>query len=303
MIALNAIFLLIVLREVGLINISFKWAFLNPQGFIALQERRVLIIAVSVMLVVAIPLLTAIFWFAYKYRATATDTDANIQAEYNPEWNFNPWVQFFCWAIPIAVIAIIGVFNWTSTHALDPSRPIVSDQPPITIKVVALQWKWLFIYPGQNIATVNFLEIPENTPVNFDLTADAPMNSFWIPQLGSQIYEMPGMETHLHLIANKTGDFNGSDAEISGAGFASMKFITRSASQSDFDAWVSSVKNSANSLGADQYKTLTEPSTLGSPIIYASVQNNLFEAIMAKYMLPTPNQMSGEMSNSMGEMK
>ncbi len=152
-------------------------------------------------------------------------------------------MSFGLWAVPIILIASLSVLNWKSTHELDPYQPIASNAPPLTVEVVALDWKFLFIYPQQNIATVNFIEFPVNTPLNFQLTADAPMSSFWIPQLGSQIYAMPAMSTQLHLIANSTGDFRGMDTEINGAGFSGMKFAARSVSQTDFNAWVASVKS------------------------------------------------------------
>jgi cytochrome o ubiquinol oxidase subunit 2 len=149
---------------------------------------------------------------------------------------------------------------------------------------VALQWKWLFIYPEQNIATVNFVEFPNSTPVNFQLTADAPMNSFWIPELGGQMYAMPGMSTQLHLMADRPGEFNGSAAEISGKGFSGMKFIAKATSQKDFDTWVKSVKQSSNMIDLSKYNKLAEPSENNPVITYASVEKDLYNSIIMKFM-------------------
>jgi len=214
----------------------------DPQGPVALEERNLIVIAVVLMLLVAIPMLVALYTFAWKYRA------GNKKAKHDPERVGGTWRQLIWWAIPAALIAVIAVINWKSTHALDPTNAIASSNAPLTIQVVALEWKWLFIYPTQGIATVNFIQFPENTPVHFELTADAPMSSFWIPQLGSQIYAMAAMETQLNLMADTTGEFTGKDTEINGAGYAGMTFIAKSSSQADFNAWVASVQNSSNTL-------------------------------------------------------
>lgn len=253
----------------------------DPQGPIAGQERNVIVLVVLLMLIIAVPMLILLYSFAWKYRA------GNKNSKYDPEHVGNVWKQLLWWAIPAALIAVIAVINWKSTHALDPSNPIISNVPPLNVEVVALQWKWLFIYPAQGIATVNFLEFPEQTPVDFALTADAPMSSFWIPQLGSQIYAMAAMQTQLNLEASSTGEYVGKDTEINGAGYAGMTFTAKSVSQSDFDAWVASVKDSSNTLTMDEYNnTLMQPSTYVSPIFYSSVDPNLYDTILMKYMIP-----------------
>jgi cytochrome o ubiquinol oxidase subunit 2 len=152
--------------------------------------------------------------------------------------------------------------------------------------VVALQWRWLFIYPAQGIATINYLELPSNTPVNFQLTADAPMNSFWIPQLGGQMYAMPGMSTQLHLEASNPGQFNGSAAEINGAGFAGMKFQVVAAASSDFDNWVAAVKNGPNHLDQAEYQRLARPSEDSAVAYYSAVPFDLYNSVIIKYMAP-----------------
>ncbi len=255
----------------------------DPQGPIALQERDLIIIAVSLMLLIAIPMLILLYTFAWKYRA------GNKKAAYDPQHVGNALKQLTWWAIPAAIIAVIAVINWQSTHALDPYKPIVSGRPPLTIEVVALEWKWLFIYPAQGIATVNFIQFPEQTPIHFVLTADAPMSSFWIPQLGSQIYAMAAMETQLDLMASATGTYVGKDTEINGAGYSGMTFLARSTSQNDFNAWVASVKDSSNTLTVDEYKnTLLPPSENDPPAFYSSVDPYLFTAILTKYNAPSP---------------
>lgn len=261
----------------------------NPKGVIAQKEMRLMAVATLLMLTVAIPVFALLFVFARKYRA------GNTLAKYSPNLQSSPAVALALWAIPAFIIFLIAVINWKSTHELDPYKPIASGKKPITIQVVALQWKWLFIYPEQNIATVNFIQFPEATPVNFQLTADAPMNSFWIPQLGGQMYAMPGMETQLHLIAEKSGEFAGSDAEISGAGFAGMKFTAKSSSQADFNAWVAGVKKGQNILSFEAYNQLAQPSKNSPKTFYATVETNLYNKVMMKFMAPVSN---GQTTNS-----
>lgn len=268
---------------------------LDPKGTVAAQERNLIITALLLMLVVAIPVYILLFTFARKYRAD------NTKAKYAPDMDHNPLVGIILWAIPVVVISIIGVMIWKTTHALDPYKPIASTTKPLAIQVVALRWKWLFIYPEQNIATVNFIQFPEGTPVDFQLTADAPMSSFWIPQLGGQMYAMSGMSTQLHLIADAPGDFRGSTAEINGAGFSGMKFIARSSSEADFDAWVQSVKGASTTLSLDEYNKLAEPSENSPEASYASVEKDLYNAIIAKFM-PPASAPTGSQANPMSAM-
>jgi cytochrome o ubiquinol oxidase subunit 2 len=202
------------------------------------------------------------------------------------------------WILPSIIILILSVITWQKTHALDPYKPIVSENPPITIQVVALNWKWLFIYPEQNIATINFIQVPVNTPINFILTADGPMNSFWIPQLGGQMYAMSGMSTTLHLIANEEGDFAGSAAEINGEGFSGMRFITRASSQEAFDQWVMNAKASSRFLSLEEYEILAKPSQNNVPVIYAASDPGLYDTIIMKYMSPVGESMEHEMNHN-----
>ncbi|HUC31287.1 MAG TPA: COX aromatic rich motif-containing protein [Candidatus Paceibacterota bacterium] len=265
----------------------------DPQGPIALQERNLIILVVLIMLVVAIPMLIALYTFAWKYRA------GNKKAKYDPEHVGSVWRQLVWWVIPAVIIVAIGIIDWQSTHALDPSKPIVSNVPPLTIEVVALEWKWLFIYPAQGIATVNFIQFPVTTPIHFELTADAPMSSFWIPQLGSQIYAMAAMETQLNLEADTTGEYTGKDTEINGAGYAGMIFLAKSTSRADFNAWVASVQNSSNTLTMDSYNALAAPSQNNPPAYYSSVDKNLYDTILMKYMIPQNSATTTPMSMPM----
>lgn len=198
----------------------------------------------------------------------------------------NKLAEFFWWGIPLLFTAIIAVITWQQTHALDPYKPIESDKKPLKIQVVALQWKWLFIYPEENIASLNFFQIPVGTPIHFEITADAPMNSFWIPHLGGQIYAMPAMRTQLHLIANNPGDFRGSSANISGVGFADMHFITRASSEVDFQQWVEFAKNSSKTLGLEEYNQMVAPSRANPPETFQLGEKGLFNHIIMKYMHP-----------------
>lgn len=254
-------------------------AVLNPKGTIGSQEQRLIIISTLLMLLVVIPVFIMTFTIAWKYR------EGNTAAKYMPDWDHHPLAEFSWWALPTLIILVLSAVAWRSSHQLDPYRPIYSSVDPVNIQVVALQWKWLFIYPDQNIASVNYVRFPVSTPINFSITADAPMNSFWIPQLGGQIYAMSGMSTKLHLMASQTGSFNGSSANISGRGFANMSFIATSTSQADFDKWVGSVQSLPNQLSVDEYLKLAKPSDARLNL-YSSSDPGLYNKIIMKFMMP-----------------
>lgn len=271
---------------------------LNPKGLIALRERDLIITSVLLMSTIVIPVFILTFFISLKYR------EGNKKTQHFPESNHhNAKLEILWWTIPAILVVILATLTWKSTHALDPYKPLESNKKPITIQVVALRWKWLFIYPEQNIATVNFIQFPEKTPISFELTADdAPMNSFWIPSLSGQIYAMTGMGTHLNILANKIGEFPGSAAEISGKGFAGMNFIAKSSSQEDFDNWVRSIKESKNNLDLNKYKNLAKPSENNPVIFYAGTEDNLYNKIIMKYMSPQKNN-SEETMPEMQNMK
>lgn len=260
---------------------SHNIAVLDPKGMIGVKEYDLIITASLLMLIVVIPVFIFALVFAWKYRAS------NVKAKHAPDWEHNYIAEYCWWGVPVVIIVILAIITWKSSYALSPFKPLESDKKPIAIQVVALQWKWLFIYPEQGIATVNFVQFPEQTPVNFEITADAPMNSFWIPQLGGQIYAMPAMRSKLHLIADEIGNFRGVSANISGEGFAGMTFIAKSSSQEDFDQWVQSVKHSGKFL---EYNQLVQPSSYDSAAYYILGQSDLFDQIMMKYMMPSQEE-------------
>ncbi len=250
---------------------------LNPKGLIGLQQKKLIWTATWLMCIVVVPVFFMLGFFAWRYRAS------NQKAKYAPDWAHSHLAEILWWGVPCVIIAFLAVITWTSSHRLDPFKPLQSEKKPLVIQVVALDWKWLFIYPEEQIATVNFVQFPENVPVNFEITADAPMNSFWIPQLGGQIYAMAAMKTKLHLIANETGTFRGCSANISGEGFSGMVFTAKASTQAEFDAWVQSVQGS-NALGWDEYTELAKQSSYNPVVTYRLGEPGLFDKIMMKYM-------------------
>lgn len=252
---------------------------LNPKGIIAVKERNLLWIATALMLIVVIPVFAIMFYVAWKYRESHPNT------KYTPNLRDSVVAEIIWWGVPCIIIGILCVITWESTHELDPYASL-DPEKEMTVQVVAMQWKWLFIYPEQKIATVNYLQIPEKTPIHFEITADAPMNSFWIPSLGGQMYAMPGMRTELNLIADAVGEYRGVSANVSGKGFAGMKFLTKSTTQEDFIAWVNEMKNAPHALGTIEYGELVKPSENNPAAFYKLEQPNLFDQIVMKYMMP-----------------
>lgn len=258
---------------------------LNPKGLIGHKERSILITTTLLMLIVVIPTLILSVYISWKYRAS------NTKAKYNPDWN-NSWLaEAVWWGVPCIIVFFLSVITWQSCFELHPFKPLDSTVKPIRIQAVALQWKWLFIYPDYGIASQNFVMFPEQTPLNFEVTADAPMNSFWIPQLGGQIYAMPGMKTQVHLIADEPGTYRGSSANLSGTGFADMNFQAYSLTKEKFAAWVESVNTSASLLDQKAYDTLAEPSVAGKSASYRLAHDDLFDTIIMKYMMPAETKM------------
>ena len=265
-----------------------------PAGPVAAAQKNLIITAVLVMLVIIIPVLVSFFVILRKYRAGAN-------AAHDPEANSgNLRKEALLWAFPIVIVFVLSVILWNAAHALDPFKPIASDKKPLEVQVVALNWKWLFIYPEQGIATVNALEFPAGTPLHFSLTADGPMNLFWIPQLGGQMAAMAGMTTQLNLMADAPGEFAGRASEINGQGLAGMTFKAVAVTQSDFDAWVAQVKQSPLALTQSEYERLAEPSESNPPTFYSSVETGLYNNVMMKYMAPMTS--SGSMPMDMKGM-
>jgi len=247
---------------------------LDPQGPIASAQLLLLLNSTAIMLVVVIPVILATLGFAWWYRSS------NARASRSTDEGYEGRTEFVLWSIPTLIVILLGGVIWISSHQLDPRAPIPAKGNPLRVEVVALDWKWLFIYPDQGIATVNQLVIPAATPVNFRLTSATVMNSFFVPQLGSQIYTMGGMTTHLNLLADNPGEFQGFSAMFSGDGFADMRFVAKAVPAGDFDSWVAQVRGSGSALDLPGYAALAKPSLAVPPTTYRAVEPGLFERII-----------------------
>lgn len=272
---LSAVLLGIII--VGLFLRSFSFPVLEPAGPIAAGQKSLLITAFLLMLIVVLPVFTLAFVFAWRYR------DTNKKATYKPDWDSNNLYELIWWLIPAGLIAVLAVITWHGTFKYDPYRPLAAPSETLTVQVVALDWRWLFIYPEQKVASVNELYLPVDKAVRFEITSDAPMNSFWIPQLGGQVYAMPGMGTLLHLKADRTGTFYGTGANISGEGFADMNFDTVAVTQRDFDAWVDGA-SSQPELTKQRYEKLSQPKVDDKVLTFSDPANGLYGTIIGKYM-------------------
>ncbi len=253
---------------------------IHPKGWIGVQQRDLLIFATLVMLIVVIPVFLLTYFIVIRYR------EGNEKSKYTPNWGHSALAETIWWGIPFIIILVLGTVNWITCFTLDQYRPLVSDKKPIRIQVVALQWKWLFIYPDEGFAVVNYIRFPKDVPVHFEITADAPMNSFWIPELGGQIFAMPGMRTELNLIANEIGTYKGVSANLSGDGFAGMRFNAQATSQEDFDKWIKKMQRVKRTLDKETFIELVKPSQK-NPIRYYSLKNpKLFNWILTKDSMP-----------------
>jgi cytochrome o ubiquinol oxidase subunit II len=250
---------------------------LDPKGPIALAERDLLFTAVVLMLVVIIPVFVMAFLFAWRYRSS------NGKARYTPNWSYSARIDAVIWLVPALIVVALGVLLWSNTHKLDPYKRIDAAVQPLEVAVVAQDWKWLFIYPGQEIAVVNQLVFPSRMPLSLRITSDTVMNSFFIPALGGQIYAMAGMQTRLQLLADAPGRFTGRDSQYSGSGFSDQHFEAIAVAPEDFAAWVAKVKQSPNRLDAAAYRALAAPRRAHPVTYYSAVAPNLFDTIIAKY--------------------
>jgi cytochrome o ubiquinol oxidase subunit 2 len=246
---------------------------LDPKGPVASAERLLLINSTAIMLVVVVPVIVATLAFAWWYRSS------NPRAARSTELAYEGRIEFVVWSIPALTVMLLGGVIWIGSHQLDPRAPIPSSAKPLRVDVVALDWKWLFIYPEQGIAAVNRLTIPTETPVAFRITSATVMNSFFVPQLGSQIYAMGGMTNHLNLLASEPGEFPGFSANFSGRGFPQMRFVVNAVASSDFDAWVAHVRTTGSALDDARLAELAKPG-LVKPTTYHSVAPKLFERIL-----------------------
>lgn len=259
---------------------------LNPHGTIAQQQYTLILITVALGVFVVVPVFILLFSIAWRYRA------GNEKAKYDPELEGNRTLEILWWGIPVLIILALAVVTYISTHALDPYKALESDKTPVKVQVVALEWNWLFIYPDYNIATRNFMNIPENTPINLSITADAPMNSFWVPALAGQVYAMSGMTTKLHLMADSVGTYNGSSANISGEGYADMRFKVNSLTENDFATWAKQATLSKDILNEASYAKIAEPSKNAAHTTYKVTTPTMFEDVIMKYM-SSENKKSG----------
>jgi cytochrome o ubiquinol oxidase subunit 2 len=249
--------------------------FLAPKGPIAEAERQILFNALGIMLAIVIPTILATLGVAFWFRSS------NRRARYLPEFEYSGRLEMLVWSIPIMTVFLIGGVAWVGAYDLDPPKPIVSDVKPIRVQVVSLDWKWLFIYPDQDIASVNQLTIPVGTPVSFELASSGVMNSFWVPQLGGQIYTMAGMVTRLHLQADHPGTYRGLSANFSGDGFATMRFNVDALPVESFAQWVDATRNAGPLLDAQAFADLAKPSSAVPPFTYRAAAPNLFDGILS----------------------
>ncbi|TMJ80298.1 MAG: ubiquinol oxidase subunit II [Alphaproteobacteria bacterium] len=253
---------------------------LDPKGPIAGAERQILFNSLGIMLAIVIPTILATLGVAYWYRSS------NWRARYMPDLVYSGRLELLVWSIPAMTVLLVGGVAWVGAHDLDPHKPITSAVKPVTVQVVSLDWKWLFIYPDQGIASVNQLTIPVGTPVSFELTSSGVMNSFFVPQLGSQIYTMPGMTTRLQLKADHAGAYRGLSAQYSGEGFADMRFAVDAVPAENFAQWVDAARNAGPVLDGRAYADLAKPSQAVTPFTYRAVAPDLFNGILSSGMQP-----------------
>ena len=262
---------------------------LDPAGHVAQQQRDLLLLSVALMLIIIVPVMVLVVVFAWKYRAS------NSAARYEPDWDHSTHLELVIWAAPLLIIICLGAATWAGTHLLDPyrpldridpNRPVAADTRPLQVNVVALDWKWLFIYPEYGIATVNELAAPVDRPVRFSLTSSSVMNSFYIPALAGQIYAMPGMETKLHGVINAPGDYAGFSANYSGDGFSGMRFRFKGLSEQDFEAWIAAARKTGQVLDRQTYLRLEQPSENAPVARFGVVEPRLWHAIVGKCVEP-----------------
>lgn len=267
---------------------------LQTRGDIANRQKDLLIFASVLASLVLIPVYVMLFSFAWRYRKGHKKT-------YAPDWDSDTKFEVIWWGIPIVVITILGSVTWVTSHSLDPFKPLAGSTPPLRVQVIALQWKWLFIYPEQKVASVNDFVFPAGRPTEFTITSDAPMNSFWIPQLGGQIYAMSGMSTKLNLIANTPGVFQGMSSNISGKDFAEMRFTARAVQTHEFNSWVDKIHSSNTIRGLDwpTYEMLAQPG-ISKAEVFRLENSSLYDSVIMKYVHTTREKSSQKMSDMEG---
>jgi cytochrome o ubiquinol oxidase subunit 2 len=252
---------------------SCKEGVLDPHGPVGLAERIILSDATAIMLVVIGPVIALTFAFAWWFRA------GNKRAKYRPEWQYSGRIELIIWSIPALVILFLGGIAWISSHELDPPRPLSAHQAPVEVEVIALDWRWLFIYPEQGVASINRLTVPTGVPIHFRLTSTSVMNSFFIPQLGSQIYCMPGMTTQLYLQADEAATYQGLSAQFSGPGFSDMRFTLVATSQREFQQWIDATRAQGGELDGATFATLARPTHAAESMSFAQVDPAVFQVV------------------------
>ena len=258
----------------SLLTVGCDRGIMDPVGPVGSAEKLILINSTAIMLAIVIPVIVATIAFAWWFRR------GNRKATYRPDWEYSGAIELVVWSIPAMTIILLGGIAWIGSHDLDPAKPLPSASPPLKIEVVSLDWKWLFIYPDQGVATVNQLVVPAGTPVSFRLTSATVWNSFFVPQFGTMIYTMPGMATRLNLQADRQGVYDGLSSHFSGEGFAGMTFKVHAVPPEQFAAWAQGARGQGQALDGKSYAELVKPSSYVKPVTYGAVAPGLFDAIM-----------------------
>jgi cytochrome o ubiquinol oxidase subunit II len=260
---------------------------LDPQGPIGAAEKTILIDSLAIMLAIVLPTIAAILAFAFWFRAS------NARAHRWPDWKYSGRIELVVWSVPALTVILLGGVAWIGAHQLDPAKPIAASSRPLPIQAVSLDWKWLFIYPDQQIATINTLTVPAGVPLQFQLTSAAVMNAFFIPQFGSMIYTMNGMVTRINLRADEPGTFQGLSAQFSGDGFSDMHFDVQVVPAEQFPKWAKDAANADKSLDERSYREIAKPSMRNPPAIYRLADADLFSSIATQTIPPSPGAQAG----------
>ncbi len=257
-------------------------AVLDPQGPVGIAERTILLDSLAIMLTIVAPTIAATLAFAWWFRAS------NQRARYLPHWAYSGRIELVTWGIPLLTVMLLGGVTWVASHDLDPAKPLTSKSPPLQIEAVSLDWKWLFIYPDQRVASVNRLILPAGVPVSFSLTSASVMNTFFVPQLGSMIYTMNGMSSKLNLLADRPGAFRGLSAHFSGDGFSDMHFEVHAMPADQFERWVNATRNQGPKLDEASYGSLERPSSNVAPFTYGDADPAIYDRIVTRQIAPAP---------------
>lgn len=294
MIKLRHVFLIgCTLLLTGLLS-GCHFAILDPKGIIAAQEKKLFLDSIFLMLVVVVPVIVLSIIIPFRYSAK------NTKATYKPNWGHSTTMEVVWWSIPCLIILVLGIWTWIYTHSLDPYRPLAADEDTVMVEAIALDWRWLFIYPQQKMATINYLEIPVNKPVRLFITSDAPMNSLEIPRLAGQIYAMTGMQTKLNLMATSIGHYTGLSTNFSGEWFSGMRFEVNVVSENEFNQWTGKIAKSATPLTMNEYNEIRKPTKDTSTYYFSSPVPGLFSNTVIKYMGPMPGMVLGYASTAQG---